>query len=105
MKDECKEKFTSGKWKYSTDNGGYLDSYHFKSNNELRIETIGEIYDKADGCLCAAAPELYEALENLMSAMDDVLCNADRIPDCIVWVVQEAQDKATAALKKARGEE
>lgn len=58
----------------------------------------------ANAQLIAAAPELYEALEDLMSAMDDVLYNADRVPDCIVAVAQDEMDKAKAALKKARGE-
>ena len=65
---------------------------------------VAEVYDKADVPKLAAAPELYEALEDLMSAMDDVLYNADRVPDCIVAVAQDEMDKAKAALKKARGE-
>lgn len=52
----------------------------------------------------AAAEELYAALEDLMSAMDDVMNNAERVPDCIVYVAEEEMDEASAALKKARGE-
>lgn len=65
---------------------------------------VAEVYDQEDVPMVSAAPEMYEALEDLMSAMDDVLYNADRVPDCIVAVAQDEMDKAKAALKKARGE-
>lgn len=55
--------------------------------------------------LISCAPDMYEALKDLMSAMDDVVANSANIPDCIMYVVGEAQEKAEMAMKKARGEE
>ncbi len=100
-----KEKFTPGEWHSE------VKMSVLTIRNDVDVE-IGAICPQAEvretdanARLIAAAPEMYEALEDLMSAMDDVLCNADRVPDCIVYVAQEAMDEASAVLKKARGEE
>jgi hypothetical protein len=47
---------------------------------------------KANACLIAAAPDLYEALE-------DLLCHAEYF-----GIAPHYKDMAKAALKKARGE-
>lgn len=59
----------------------------------------------ANANLLAAAPEMYDALKDLMDALDFALSNSERVPDCIVAVAQDAMEKAEAAQKKARGEE
>lgn len=97
---ERKEKFTPGPWKVC----------HVRDLNMFAViqvstkNVIGNFIERRDARLIAAAPEMYAALKDLMSAMDDVLYNADRVPDCIVAVAQNEMDKAKAALKKARGE-
>ena len=103
------EKFTPGEWhaevEKDDDGGGVV-----VIRNDVAVE-IGAICPQEDLnetsaniALIASAPEMYEALKDLMDAMDDVLYNADRVPDCIVAVAQEAMDKAKSAQKKARGE-
>jgi len=96
---DSKEKFTPGPWKIQKS----ISGVHPIAAPGIRAH-ITYVNDVENAHLIAAAPEMYEALEALISAMDDVLYNADRVPDCIVAVAQEAMDKANAALKKARGE-
>ena len=55
---------------------------------------VDGLYNPSDACFIAAAPELYEALENLLGMMESVR------PD---WQHAE-QEGARAALAKARGE-
>lgn len=108
-----KEKFTPGPWKRAL-------NMSRSGTGKVRGKSISRVVDSAGGVvafmrprkrqvanllLIAAAPEMYEALKDLMSAMDDVIANGANIPDCIMYVVGEAQEKAKMAMKKARGEE
>ena len=102
---ERKEQFTPGPWQaYTAQHAAWVDTDWKDCAEQTNICDCGKDNGWNDVHLIAAAPDVYYALKDLMNAMDDVLCNADRVPDCIFAVVQEAQDKATAALKKARGE-
>ena len=67
--------------------------YHVKGPNLITdFEDWG--FTKADAHLIAAAPELYEALEFLLTCKHGEFCEHYR----------EAEFKAKAALAKARGE-
>ena len=60
---------------------------------------LGEVYcEKANAHLIAAAPELYEALDGLLSELD----STPEI-DLSSWGI--STDDARAALAKARGEQ
>jgi len=61
--------------------------------NEGDGRTVAVAYDKADAPLIAAAPELLEALQTILSYHDK-----DEIDDN--WQLKEA----SAAIAKARGE-
>lgn len=69
-----------------------------------KYRKVAEVYEQADVPKLAAAPEMYEALQTLKSAMLDVLDCAD-LPDDVLTAADEALEKAEKAMKKARGEE
>lgn len=100
---ERKEKFTPGKWKAGR--GPSFDFVAAAGRDKTLAAWPRSDENAANAALIAAAPEMYDALKDLMSAMDDVVANSESIPDCIMWVVEEAQEKAENAMKKARGEE
>lgn len=105
-------KFTPGPWvanietASSTWSGHAMESSIFGPNHEL-IADINPNYAETPDCwqsnahLIAAAPDLYEALENLL---DDYKCSASE------WLGDSRAQAdllisyADAAIKKARGE-
>ena len=60
---------------------------------------IAEVGLKEDADLVAAAPDLAEALENVLDSLG-ALTNRDEL---LGWMSQENADKVFAALAKARG--
>ncbi len=62
-------------------------------------DICGTFHEQADATLAAAAPELYEALEMLVNAVDD----AEGV-ECRALVAFVELDVCRAALAKARGE-
>lgn len=70
-----------------------------KENGEIRaIPTIGDEECNANARLIAAAPELLEALENLLPMAEKFLRNAPSHPDNAML------EDARAAIAKAKGE-
>ena len=93
------EKFTPGPWGYE-----YLEAFHwiFWADNDGDPFVVGYLddtgrpaEDEANAALIAAAPDMYEALEELQRVY--VSGNFDT-------EFQPALNKARAALAKARGE-
>lgn len=78
-------KFTPGPW--------YVDGTFVTNDEDLDICSMGDVAWEANAHLIAAAPELYEALRDLIAYCDPT---GDYIDDELVW--------ARAALAKARGE-
>lgn len=102
---ERKEKFTPPPWEVSeaSDGGMWL----FGDNRNFVVAHVQgrrENQGGANAALIAAAPDMYEALQTLKSAMLDVLDCAD-LPDDVLTAADEALEKAERAMKKARGEE
>lgn len=103
---ERKEKFTPGPWKaHTTLNADWVMTDWIECVDQENICDLSHSNGGNDVYLIAAAPEMYDALKYLMDALDFALSNAERVPDCIVAVAQDAMEKAEAAQKKARGEE
>ena len=92
-------KHTPGPWEVVE----LVDGYDIRSpESRCRIATAsdpeavwGAIGREEDACLIAAAPELLEALEQVVSFVD---------AGQGTWTVEE-QQKARAAIAKAKGEE
>ena len=101
------EKFTKGVWRVRK-TFGTVSWFDVVTDGGICSSTedvlIANSCRRHDARLIAAAPEMYQTIKDLLDAMDDVLNNAQSVPDCIVWVAQEEADKAKAVLKKARGE-
>lgn len=100
-------KFTPGPWRtvrpsdnptklYVRDCGGLIAEGPFPSHYEGQDERFAKEVDQyeANARLIAAAPELYEALDQILDDMGN-----DGLSCC-----QAAKDQARAALAKARGE-
>lgn len=82
--------FTPGQWRVVS------MAYNVKNGPQTEFGVVNsDRMNEADASLIAAAPELYEALENLLNA--DVADLSTMHPDL-------ARTKALAALRKARGE-
>ena len=90
-------KFTPGPW---TANRyvGERDNWFVRGPNDERVcgSGSGPVVE-ANARLIAAAPDLYEALTEMMASFDDRQINPNFKP-------QPAVAKAEAALAKARGE-
>ena len=93
-----KPNFTPGPWKIMNDKNGYplifngVDGF----NPICRLEHKAKFDRKiADANLIAAAPEMYEALQDLINQMNELSAYGDPLPD---------DSKAIKALAKARGE-
>ena len=92
------EKFTTGPWKWSwewTDHG----ARYIGIENSNFEEIIGQngLYSEDDANLIAAAPDMYEALEDVVSKIEDFLAGKINIRDDYCY-------KPRKALAKARGE-
>lgn len=62
----------------------------------------------ANAYLVSASPEMYEKLESLSDALDEMLkliIGGEDIPDTIIACFQDEVDKAREVLKKARGDD
>ena len=73
--------------------------------SKLRGRTACKIEErKANERLIAAAPEMYDALKDCIEAMS---CAVDctLLPEYLNNMLKESLEKATQAVKKARGEE
>ena len=64
-------------------------------------ERLTEDETLANGFLIAAAPELYDALDELATAVEE---NPEALPGAQDAAISAAYDKALSALTKARGE-
>ena len=95
-----KEKFTPGPWKEYYNR----DLTRFDICQAETLDIVGHANDRHDARLIAAAPEMYEALQAMKSAMLDVLDVSD-LPDDILTAADDALEKAEKAMQKARGEE
>lgn len=100
-------RWTPGPWFAVQRAWGYPD---YEGGPEVRLWDVhdstgvtisgGTIYqkDKYDAAVIAAAPELYEALSNLVAHLEDGAYAGENFPDGHPMIT------ARAALKKARGE-
>ena len=106
--DERKEKFTPWPWHIRKPRKGHriCHSVLDKNGDGIAITVCRRHNGErvANDHLIEAGPDMYYALKDLMAALDFALSNAERVPDCIVAVAQDAMEKAEAAQKKARGE-
>lgn len=103
-------KFTPGPWKVR-ENGGFMQAVEAKKDwlvYKCGKDYMGRVELEANARLIAAAPDLLQALVNLVSAYsepdDRVCCNG---VDCGCFGAtkhQEAEHYARAAIAKARGE-
>lgn len=94
-------KFTKGPWHFD---GGADWSVHAASG-----AVIAEVYDsRADATLIAAAPDLYEAMEEAVGAIDQCIAVFERDPVTLggiaaVHFLKEAQSKYRAVLTRIQG--
>ena len=92
-------KFTKGPWKV-VDNGHFLQISFPWENNPNVIDrycrSVADIHnnDIANANLIAAAPDMYEALEEVCHDCDDTGTIDDECKSCSIY----------KALRKARGE-
>ena len=90
-------KFTPGPWVNSP-----LGPWIIETKDEIEIADISAfslVNATANAHLIAAAPELYEALVNVMSEISSILKDEEHY-----FGTTERFDAARAALAKARGE-
>jgi hypothetical protein len=95
-------KFTSGPWDafIGLDRGFWIAAWDDQSTVVVPTidpaERVGAITNEADACLIAAAPELYEAVRDLLR------CYGHMLP----WKEEkDIVENAHRVLAKARGEE
>jgi hypothetical protein len=95
-------KFTPGPWRYCPTNNGHMIGG--SSNGYIaEVRQVREVTeDKANAHLIAAAPDLYEALSDLIVLASAAMQLANR--DGAEFNVDDDLREARAALKKARGE-
>jgi len=82
---------TPGPWKMSTDAMGS----QVKGKIGGEWITVADQLDEGDARLIAAAPELLEALETVVRALENI---------SISWGAHHEVETARAAIAKARGE-
>ena len=88
-------KFTPGPWRYASRNvNEIMTTFHGVQIGRSYIDVATE-NEKADAHLVAAAPELYEALDEVFAA------SCPEVPGS----AGSPLEKARAALAKARGEQ
>ena len=81
-------KHTLGPWTFRGCDGGWAIDF-----NEDQEQVVDYVYEEADARLIAAAPELLEALENLLAVREGK-----------GGTKYHADDIARAAIAKAKGE-
>ncbi|EBV3427715.1 hypothetical protein DOC67_07690 [Salmonella enterica subsp. enterica serovar Montevideo] len=101
-------KGTPGKWKYTVRNvNEMMTTFHGVTIGDTYIEAATR-NERDDALLIAAAPDLLEALQlalNAMNEMGDILNFHDLAEQNKVDELTPAFDKARAAISKALGEE
>lgn len=103
-------KHTPGPWAVATDDHersliatvGSCGARSFGRRFDHPYEVNYELHtsDEADAALCAAAPELLEALESAVSELGNYTNSELGEPTSAVYVIEECR----AVLAKARGE-
>lgn len=93
---------TPGPWSFRGCDGGWAIDF-----NEDQEQVVDYVYEEADARLIAAAPDLLEALSNLLSVYakpDELICCSGHECGCMgASVYEQAEHYARAALAKARG--
>jgi len=97
------KKWTPGPW--SIRDGGHSHKFGVIAAEDMRGQVnshilVCEAGDEDDANLIAAAPELYEAIENLLGAIDTPIARRKLGDDFTSQAISEARD----ALARARGE-
>jgi len=97
------EKFTPGPWKVQRTNQGVF----IEGNVEKPIGYLAQVrgiyrdgnrvMEDANAALIAAAPDMYEALENLLEAWDE--WGVSSFPDPFADMARAALKKATRRIK------
>jgi hypothetical protein len=96
-------KFTPGPW--NTVHGVYTPEDNYFSMIAASEGGVASVWNKEDAYLIAAAPELYEALEGAIGALEySVDCARDDGDNSDIDFAQSKLDAALNALAKARGE-
>ena len=110
MKDERKEKFTPGPWKYVRVKED-IDTFAIRTETDDTLAAVGISpvgwrpgKDIANAALIAAAPEMYDELKDLLDAMEAGLF-PQAAPGVDYPAVMEKKWELRKLLKKARGEE
>lgn len=105
--NESKPKFTPGPWKIHLDKrNGTACSIIEDKTGDCVARTVYRFHRgerHANGNLISAAPEMYEALKEMLSSLKDVV-NINYMSDSAFALANDAMAKAEEALKKARGE-
>ena len=83
------DKWTKGPWKWLPNEGQFI----VDANHQIVAEIPCQGANPADGPLIAAAPELLEALRELLDHADEA---GEQMPCCL-----EIQSRARSALAKA----
>ena len=113
-----KEKFPPGEWcevgRWSPVNHCVIEWTQLPEPPfyAAQYRKVAEVYEQADVPKLAAAPDMYEALKSCVEALADLLEQIENgekfdnvASDCLIAELQDEVEKATAILKKARGEE
>ena len=90
-------KFTKGRWLIKHDEVGYISDHDDQSFGMFC--PIAIVHDEDNRILISAAPDMYEALQNIAEYW-----NQDQNPGAMVDACWHAIETARAALAKARGE-
>ena len=105
--NESEPKFTPGPWKVHLDKRkGTACSIIEDRTGDCVARTFYRFHRgerNANGNLISAAPEMYESLKDMLTALKDVV-NINYMSDNAFAFANDAMTKAEEALKKARGE-
>ena len=100
-------KWTPGPWKWADDRDKtgliYLTGVLIAEHTDGT--PWGDDMDRANAHLIAAAPELYEALEEIRDMLWSRPDISDRLRPLMGFAEEATNQKARAALAKARGEQ
>jgi hypothetical protein len=105
-------KYTPGPWKFEKQNGWITNSETTSRNECVAFVASGVLSRMENGALIAAAPELLEALREMVLLFDDaregclLLQRADHKPmtNGDQQIIDKAFINAEAAIRKAKGE-